>query len=91
MNKIQIVNVSKHAVDRFGQRITTESYWDSVRFIRREIWSGVILYSAPNKDRGKGIVTYIRNNGLVFVVDTTDHERAVVLTMYLEGEMVGNA
>ena len=70
------MTITKHAIERFKERITWEDNALVSNFIKQDIENSELLYRI--NDTEKRLV-----NGIVYVVNCKNSERPVVVTLYL--------
>src|SRR5690625_637508 len=75
--EVLMMTITKHAIERFKERITWEDNELVKNFIKHDIENSELLYRI--NDTEKRLV-----NGIVYVVNCQNSERPVVITLYLQ-------
>ena len=75
--------VTKHAVKRLHERVTWINPTWTYSFVTNEVSDGNRLFSTIKKGQKQ---TRFINNGIVYIVDETNPQRLVVITVYLHDE-----
>lgn len=68
--------ITKHAIKRFKERVTSASYESICTFIQEDINNSELLYSI------NGIEKRIYN-GIIYIVDPSAKRQPVVVSLYL--------
>ena len=68
---------TNHVIERFQERITSESPGVIRSFIESEIRSSISLYRIKNIEKRL-------SNGVIYVLDMTDSINPKVITLYLQ-------
>lgn len=69
------MRISRHAVERYQERITPASYEFTTNFIKEEVKKSELLYSVNGVEKRTC-------SGIVYIIDRTN--QPTVVTLYLE-------
>lgn len=71
------MTITKHAIERFQERITWESREVVRLFIMEDIKKSTLLYRVNNEEKREC-------NGVIYVLDCTNEASPTVITLYLK-------
>lgn len=74
------MQITKHAVERFRERVTPESTEVIKIFIENDIKRSTALYTVNGTEEKRVC------DGIIYVLKTTETKQQIVITLYLESE-----